>query len=260
VLTERSAQGASYRFGRAEAGNVYELELEARAKDGALPLAFGLNDTRRLEEGRVRTAVVDGDWSRHRLRWEPREDARTARLYVWHNGARGRFELRSIEVRERAPDGSVRTIDVPMRPERSVYAHYQRIRDDAQGRYVDSRLDAARGSLEAFAGSPVTGLGLDDFDDYAAENLEYGELATHNEVLRIAAELGLVGLILAGAMVLVLVAAYRAAPRGGAVLTAAAGTLVAGLAGNLFVNGITFEAGSVPLPFAMAVLAACSRD
>jgi hypothetical protein len=68
---------------------------------------------------------------------------------------------------------------------------FARLEDD----YPCSR-DAARLALAAFWDQPIRGIGWERFPEYVPPHSDRGALASHDEYLRIAAELGLVGLLL----------------------------------------------------------------
>ena len=124
-----------------------------------------------------------------------------------------------------------------------------------EDRYLESRLDAAGLALEAFADEPIVGIGWDRFPELAARELDYGELATHNEYLRIAAELGIPGLLMLGFAGYVLVLAMRRAGRS-AIASAAIGVTVTAAVAQLFLNGVGVAEASVAAVIAAAILCA----
>jgi O-antigen ligase len=117
-----------------------------------------------------------------------------------------------------------------------------------------SRLTAARLAVGAFASSPIHGLGWQRFPDYAARHADFGKLATHNDYLRVAAELGIAGI----ALFLILIATVlRCVVRLNRerVNRAATGILITGGVGLFFLNGIV--APNTSIPFAVAAAVAC---
>ncbi len=130
---------------------------------------------------------------------------------------------------------------------------------DPERLYVRSRLDGAELAVDSFVSNPIAGIGWDDFQLEADAKLPYGRLATHNDYLRVAAELGLPGLALLGALGVALIMGVRASDD--ALLRASAGGVLATGALNLaFINAIVLSTATLPLVVAGAVVCAtCAR-
>jgi hypothetical protein len=254
VEASRSAEGVSYPFGRAIPDRTYLLQFEARAAEGTIPLAYGMKDQAIGNGPRVRTAIVGTDWRALALRWRPIERSKDARLYIWQNGGTASFFIRSLVVSERR---GARAPTVVRRPptvlEGSMYEHVKAQIDSKPEVDQESREEALSAGFAAFFSAPVTGIGWDDFPSFAGQRSRFGELATHNEYLRIAAELGIVGLVLMALLGGTLLYAIRSAPAC-SVDIAAIGALTVGAVAQFFVNGIVLQAASLPLAVSMAVL------
>jgi O-antigen ligase len=103
----------------------------------------------------------------------------------------------------------------------------------------------------------LTGIGWQQFTRYSAIRLNYGRLATHDEYLRYAAELGLPGLLfLLLIIATVATAAVRVSPTD--VRVAAAACLVAGAVGLFFVNAL--ETPNISLPLFVSAALICTRS
>ena len=130
-----------------------------------------------------------------------------------------------------------------------------------QGRKAISAIAARRGPgddrclrLPAFAG-----IGWATFPAYTATHLNYGQLAAHDQYLAVAAELGVVGLILLG----LLIAAVAIGARNrwpGPADTAAFAVVITTAAGMFFVEPLPVPQTSIPIALAAAVLCAPRRS
>ncbi len=250
VLPAAPGQGASYRWGRATAGRSYELVLEARAS-AQTRVAFGLEDDQLGLGTESVTRTLDGSWRPIRVRWVPTADARYARLYAWTPGSATPFELRAVQIRAAAAPTRPIVVPLALRGSQFEQERRRRIRDE-RSRDLGSRRTAARLALEAFASSPVIGIGWGDFLAYSDIHAAYGRLATHDEYLRFVAELGLVGAVLLAALMFVIAGAARRMPPG---LASAGirGMLVAGAVGLIFVNGLVASQAALGLALAVGL-------
>ncbi|HET7590135.1 MAG TPA: O-antigen ligase family protein [Solirubrobacterales bacterium] len=256
VSTGRGGEGASYGWGEAAAGGSYELRFRASAgRAKAVSISFALGDA--VRGGGPASQALLGPRPRwFALRWHPRRRAPHARLYVWqHSRAGASFVLSDVSVRARAPGRPAHLVDVPDELRGSIYSHMVAAVENAEARYVRSRLDASKLALEAFGSSPLWGIGWGTFPEYSNEHLDYGQLAAHDEYLSIAAELGLVGLLLVGLLAVAVVGGVRRAGRTTAD-TAAVGAIAAAAAGLVFVEALPVPQLSVPVAMVVAVLSA----
>lgn len=256
VSGPKGGEGVSYGWGEAAAGGRYVLRFTARAEGSArTPISFALGDAVRGEgtEGRGMLSAKPREFE---LAWRPRLRALEARLYVWQraNGPAA-FILSDVSV-SAAAGGRKRQIEVPDQLRGSIYAHLTAAAEKEEDRYVRSRLDAADLALDAFVSKPLWGIGWATFPDYAEEHLDYGRLAAHDEYLAFAAELGLIGLGLLGLLLAAAVVGVRRAGRGAAD-TAAIGLLAAAAAGLVFVEALPIPQLSIAIAIAIGIV--CAR-
>jgi hypothetical protein len=259
VVSGGRGSGASFGWGEASDG-TYRLRFTARALGRErLPIAFGLGDAVRGggPEGR---GVIGPRPHTFELSWQPQRGAPHARLFVWRRaGVPGGFELRDVSVSAHLPGKAERVIPVPERLRGSLFEEMNPAAENEEDRYVNSRLDGAGLALDAFASNPLRGIGWGTFPAYADEHLDYGRLAAHDQYLSVAAELGLVGLLLLGLLGTAVVAGIRRSSPGTAEM-AAIGAFVAAAAGLVFVEALPVPQLSIPLALTVAVLCARRRE
>ncbi|MBS0548336.1 MAG: O-antigen ligase family protein [Proteobacteria bacterium] len=257
VSTDRVGEGASYGWGEAAAHGRYELSVRLHAKaSGRLPISLSLGDAVR-DGGPRRTFLVGRRARTVTLPWTPRARAPHARLYVWQrSGDPAAFVLDSVRVHARAPGHAEEVIEVPDKLRGSLYRHMVASVERGEADYVDSRVEAAKLAAEAFASSPLHGIGWATFPRYAEEHLKFGQLAAHDEYLSFAAELGLIGLLPLGLLIGAVILGIRGAGRR-TVETAAIGAVCAAAVGLAFVEALPVPQLSVPLALVVAVL--CAR-
>jgi O-antigen ligase len=233
VSSRRAGEGASFGWGEARRGDTYTSLLRIGSARPGL---------------RVRLA----------LSWTPRIPAPHATLYVWQESGPGSFTIAEPRIQVRGAAGP-RLISIPDHLKGSIYDRLTSEANRSERRYVESRLDAARLAVRAFRSEPVRGIGWATFPEYADEHLEYGLLAAHDQYLSLAAELGVVGLLLAvgliAAVVIGIVQTGRGLPE-----TAAVGLLAAAAAGLVFVEALPVPQLSIPLAIAAAVVCAQRRS
>jgi hypothetical protein len=218
-------------------------------------VAYGLKGQN--GDGRTATAVLERSATTHRVAWRPPTRVPSARLYVWALRGPSAFELSGIRVLERFPAAGVRphVLPVTMKLGGPLYQALRAERDRKERRYLQSRRDGARLALHAFRSKPLIGLGWGHFPDYAARRLDYGRFPTHNEYLRLAAELGVMGPLLFLLVALGVVSGGRRLG-GGYAATAAKGVVVAGAVGLVFANGLIWPGPLMPLALSAGLLAA----
>ncbi len=253
VTTSSSGQGVSHGLGRVQGGGIVRLTFRARSDLTGLAFAYGLADARSADRPTIRTAFLSPVWRRYSVAWHPPRTAGRAAGFFWQLGGATSFQI--ADVRSRlvpARAGGLSSISTHL-----LGAVPGQSPDKlAESRYVKSRLSDFREAVHAFASEPIRGIGFDTFPHYAVRHADYGAQATHNEYIRIPAELGVVGALLFALVVGAIVAALAALGRPRADWhVAAVGTLAGGAVGLLFVNGL--EASTVALPLAVAAGAIC---
>lgn len=259
VKATRPGEGVSHTLDESRRGRVYSVTFEARAETGSVPFAFGIKTAKPAgPEAVANTAVLDREWRQLTVTWgPPARDAR-AQVYFWQGAESAAFLLRKLEVVETVGFSRPRTLAISTELLGSP-GRRQTEGELAEGKYLDSRLEGAQLALDAFREQPLRGIGWDTFPRYADEKSDFGDLATHNEYLRVAAELGAVGALIALFGLSALIEPIRLVRRWRPASVAATGVLVAGLVSQFFVNGIFFYDASVPLVVGAAVIAAGSR-
>jgi O-Antigen ligase len=261
VRASRGGEGASFRWGEAGVGGTYTLRFRARAEGAShLPFSYALGDAmQRAATGRAGAGKLGPRWQRFSLVWHPRLRAPQAMLYIWQRGGPSTFALADVSVVARPRGHPAHLVAVPRRLEGSIYEHLTAAASKEESRYIRSRLDAARLALRAFGSEPLRGIGWGTFPTYAAEHLEYGQLAAHDEYLGFAAELGIVGVLLLGLLIGAVLVGIRGVGPSRAE-TAAIGVLAAAAAGMVFVEALPVPQLSIPLALAAAVVCGRRRE
>lgn len=135
-------------------------------------------------------ASVSRRWSTLRLTWRPSAAAPNARAYFWVP-VTGTFELRAPVTWTTDPGRLTR---LPTRLLGSPTNVTQRLQRRERA-YIVSREGAARIAVDAFLAHPLIGIGWDRVPAYASTRSGVGPVATHNEYLQFAAELGIPGIV-----------------------------------------------------------------
>ena len=253
LQTSSSGQGLGRDLGAATPNRTYRVIVRLGSLSGNLPVLVGLSDPFRLDRV-YRYFQVTRRPKRFSVTWSPSQRTPRARFNLYPGTDPARIELSEVRLRARdETSGAVQERNLPTR-----LAGTTTSTNDgqlAESRYVASRGDGAREAVAAFADEPVLGLGWEQFPERTARVLPYGRLATHNEYLRFAAELGGIGILLLLIAVGSVVAGLARLPRS-YVRTAAAGAAAAGAAGLFFANVLVVPL--VSLPFAAAAAVACT--
>jgi hypothetical protein len=183
------------------------------------------------------------------MQWQPTRAAPHARLYLWLPRG-GVMTVRAA--RFGAAGSPPRSLPLRLLGPSDAIA---RLQSASETRFVHSREDAASLALRLFAENPLMGVGWQQFTAYSATHLQYGPLATHDEYLRYAAELGIAGLSF---LLLAIFVVVRGSMRleAGSAGAAAASCALAGAVGLLFANAL--EVPSVALPLAVAAAVLCT--
>jgi hypothetical protein len=261
LIVEPSAvgQGVSFEWGNARADVEYQLVFDARALTEPVVLAAGMEDNLRGHGpvSRVFLTPLEGQWRRLALSWIPRARSPSGRLYIWEPRGRSPFALRQIRIISDAfRPNRVKLIPLALRGSvRDAELQRYRAADDSARA---SRVKAAHLAVDAFAANPTRGIGWERFPDYAKEHAAYGRLATHNDYLRVAAELGVPGLVLffIAAVTIIMGAARLALERAD---RAAVGLVATGAIGLLFLNGLVTPSATIPFAVAVAVVVCSPR-
>jgi hypothetical protein len=190
VVAARSDEGVSLPLGRARPSVIYRLRFQARVTSGPGPMSFGLEDNLTGAGPVAATSSPDRRWRAVSLSWRPRAAADHARAYFWTQTP-GTFELRAL----RWSIGRAASAALPVRLLGHTGASPQQQINRAESRYISSRQSAARIAVDAFLAHPLVGVGWERFGRFAAPRSGLGAIATHNEYLRYAAELGVFGLV-----------------------------------------------------------------
>ncbi len=188
------------------------------------------------------------------LRWRPTDPSPNARAYFWAVDP-AEFELRDIEVADLG-DRSTRSIPTALQGSVGAADRARAIAAEDE-RDVGSREAGARLAFRAFGSSPAIGIGWGDFPAYADARADYGRLPTHDEYLRVLAELGIVGVLLFGAVAAAIVAGLVRGRRD-TIGLAVLGVIVAGAVELVFINGLVASQAAASLAFAAAVC--CARS
>ena len=132
-----------------------------------------------------------------------------------------------------------------------------RLLQRAESGYIASRESAARIAVDAFRAHPLFGIGWDRFPAYASTRSGVGPIATHDQYLQFAAELGLPGLI--AILLLSLSAGWAAVDeRAGRFGPTLIGVLVAGAIDLAFGNLLASPNVILPAGTAAAIAVALS--
>jgi O-antigen ligase len=250
VIPKAPRAGVSFPWGRAKRGITYRLRFEARSSKGSAELGFGMEDNQLANGARSSTARLTTRWRRLSIAWRPTAASPSARLYTWRAAGPGPFQVRDVRIGSRQIATTL------------LGTEYRRVlagqsRDEKHGE--ESRLTGIRLGLQAFWAEPLRGIGWDNFPQYAARHSRFGRLASHNEYVRIAAELGLLG-VLAMLIVMAILLSQIARVRASRTSRAAAGLVVTGGVGLLFLNGLVAPAVSIPFAIAGAILCTAGGD
>jgi hypothetical protein len=251
VDSTKSGQGVSFPLHFARQGVPQALMFHARTEVGATMLRFGMEDNFEGNNPTTKSARIGTRWERLNLVWTPTADSPAARLYIWQESGRGTFLLADVSVssgRDRVR-ASERISTRLLGSQYDKNDHWYNVAEEA---YIESRWEALQLAWAAFSDHPFDGIGWERFPRYAQRHGSFGEMATHNEYLRFAAELGVFGvvlMILVGAMGLTNLRWAAAA----AFDAAAAGVIVAGAVGLAFMNALGVTSASASLAVALGL-------
>jgi O-antigen ligase len=245
ITATKEGEGASFPLGEARVGHDYRLNFAASAPRRGTELAYGLEDNL-LGAGPVTRTILLTPTPRYlTITWTPTGEAPHARAYIW-------LPLGGVVTLSNLDFGRVRGGLKPLPTQ--LLGRVSKF-ESSESHFVHSREDAAHLALELFIQRPLTGVGWQQFTNYSAARLHYGPLATHDEYLRYAAELGLPGLIfLLLIIATVATSAIRTPPTD--VRVAATACVVSGAVGLLFVNAL--ETPNISLPLFVSAALVCA--
>lgn len=253
VSTDQPLEGVSHPFDRpARRGGTYRVTFRARSTEGPFALAYALQDDQLGARPSSDGALIGTRWRDLTLGWRPSRRSELARMYFWQRAGDTGFQLSDITL-ERAEGSRVTRERVDTALGTSQLQAQQAMSDQAERRYLSSRADGARLALASFVSDPLLGIGWGNFPLLADRRLGYGRLPTHNDYLRVAAELGVPGIALLLLIMVGVVTAARRRPESLA-RTAALGALATGAVGLLFVNALVASPAAIPLALALASL------
>jgi O-antigen ligase len=257
VSSSRAGEGASFSGGEGRSGGTYTLRLRVASPRRELSLWVALGDSSRIAERRRNVRLGTGG-RELALSWAPRSRSAHATAYIWQESGPSAFTVANPRVVVRGAGGPG-VIAIPDRLQGSLYDRLASNANRSERRFIESRLDAARLAVRAFRSEPIRGIGWATFPAYADEHLEYGQLAVHDQYLALAAELGMVGILLAMALIAAVAIGIWRTGRG-MPETAAIGVLAAAAAGFVFVEALPVPQLSIPIAIAAAVVCAQRRS
>jgi len=249
VASSAAGQGLSRPVGRVAAGFLVTIEFWARTDGLYLPVQYGLQDNFRLQGPAIREGALSTTWRRFGVAWRPSGPAPDARFYVWQLGGRAQIHIAQVRLRR----GTDPATPLGLTLKGSVLPQLQSSFDRAERGFVQTRVDAFELAGEAFAETPVTGIGWQRFSEYSGKRLDVGPLATHNEYARVLAELGVPGGLALLAVLLSVGHAARHLPRS-LLRTASVAGLASGAVGLIFVNGLVTPTATLPLAITAGVV------
>src|SRR6202043_3666184 len=172
-------------LGRTRANHRYLLTFLASSPVKGVEFAYGLEDNLLGSDPATRIALLTPAPRRFAVSWTPSGEAPHARAYIWLPLG-GKVTVSHIGFEQSIQEGP-RLLPTQLLGPANIFAA-------SESHFVHSREDAAHLAFDLFIEKPLTGIGWQQFTSYSATRLHYGQLASHNEYMRYAAELGLPGL------------------------------------------------------------------
>ena len=192
VATRRSGEGVSYPIGDVAPTNVYEVHFEALAEDRPLPFSFGVARNQTGAGNAPRTVVLTQRWKPLVARWRPTDSSRNAGIISGKTAdvPHSRSETSSFPygVRRPAVSGKSRCASAA----RLISENFA---TETERSASTSNLGSTPLSWRCGASVRTRWRGLASIRSLPTRKatLPYGQLATHNEFLRVLVELGLIG-------------------------------------------------------------------
>jgi O-antigen ligase len=246
AASARAGEGASIPIGPASPSARYRVSFELSASR-PVAMAYALEDNFQGNGIVLRETGAAPIPRTIRLGWRPTAESKNARFYVFSPNQPADFAIRDVTVTERPQGGVASTTQLSTK-----LLGPARTNADVEQRYVEARRQGVELALDAFASDPLTGIGWERFPAYAEEHGDYGAVPTHDEYVRFAAELGIVGLLpLLAATVLALIGLREIRDDG--LRWALIGVIATGAFGLLFVNGLERASGAIPLAAALGI-------
>jgi O-antigen ligase len=263
VTSRRASTGVSYPLGIARRGGSYQLSLYLRAGQPDTPARIAMEDNS-AANGPVRRVVsASPAWQRVTETWRPTSDSPDARLYVWATRPGAVLYLRDVALTSSVPTfaglGS-RSGDRAINTQLFGAPTASQAFSGDESNYVKSRSAAAQLSWKLFREHPLFGVGWQLYGRYAARELspEINAGSPHDDYLRMAAELGIPGVLFLLTCIAALVIRVR---RGGLSRSeqVAVAPLVAAGIGLLFITALETPSISLSLAAALGILCASPR-
>jgi O-Antigen ligase len=246
ITATKADEGASIPLGEALVSRHYLLTFLASSPVKGIELAYGLEDNLLGDGPATRAVLLTPVPRRFVVTWTPTRNASHARAYIWLPLG-GKVTLSRFGF-GRATKARLGLLPTQLLGRVNTFAA-------SESHFVHSREDAAHLAFDLFVQKPLTGIGWQQFTSYSATRLHYGPLASHNEYLRYAAELGLPGLLFLFLIIAtVATSAIRIPPTD--VRVAAAACVVSGAVGLFFVNAL--ETPNISLPLFVSAALICT--
>jgi O-antigen ligase len=245
-ITARADAGASIPLGEARLGHHYLLKFLASSPIRGVELAYGLEDNLLGDGPATRAVLLTPAPKPFLVTWTPTHDAPHAQAYIWLPFG-GKVTLSRLGFGQ-ATETRLGPLPTQLLGRANTFA-------TSESHFVHSREDAAHLAFDLFVQKPLTGIGWQQFTSYSATRLSYGPLASHNEYLRYAAELGLPGLLFLFLVIATVVtSAMRIPPTD--VRVAAAACMISAAVGLFFVNAL--ETPNISLPLFLSAALICT--
>ncbi len=260
VTLPRAITGVSYPLGMARRGGFYQLSLFLRTSQPNASVSVGMEDNY-AANGPVSTSVsASRAWRAVKETWRPTADSPHARFYVWANRPGVALYLRDVTVTASVPNGAGLGSKSIERIISTQLLGAQTAKQAFSGRestFVKSRIAAARLSWKLFLEHPLFGVGWERYSFYADRELsqQINAGSPHDDYLRMAAELGIPGVL----FLLICVTAVVSRLRQGRLSPAeqvAAGTLAAAGVALFFITALETPSITLSLAAALGVLCA----
>jgi O-antigen ligase len=260
VRVGRPKGGVSYPFGSAVAGGSYRISLLVRTPHAATSVFVGMEDNYSANGPVITTVSGSASWRGATLTWRPTANSPHARFYVWAGASGTVLQLADVVETASVPSGPG---GAPVSSSREIGTHLVGAFTSTQAfssnesDFVRSRLDAAKLSIKLFGEHPLFGVGWEQYGNYAAAELAPGVNAgsTHDDYLRMLAELGIPGLLFLLTCIGALAVRFRRGNLSRAQLVAV-GPLAAAAAGLFFITALETPAISLPLAVALGIVCA----
>ncbi len=263
VTVQREFGGVSYPFGKALRGKLYELSLSLRTSEPNTHVRVGMEDNYAANGPVSKELVASTTWQELKQAWRPTADSRNARFYVWGIQRGAVLYLRNVAITAATANGGgggptsvTRGIGTRLLGAPTANQAFA----GKEGDFLKSRIAAAQLSWKLFKQHPLFGVGWERYASYAGRELPPAINAgsPHDDYLRMAAELGIAGVLFLLTCLVALVMRFRR----GRLCPAeqvAVGPLVAAGVILFFITGLESPAISLPMAAALGIVGASPR-